>query len=369
MNDGLDAAIAERGTIYDLMWQREGKRFELAIEAVLPEENYPEIGDLALSREGYAVRYEVAIGLDETERAVILDEQILLTQSYPAWNDTANWQDGSVFLRPDGSDWSQVIHSTGGGKEYRITPEMPDTEMNGRDFMLSFRRDEQRPVFQRMYRKAFPTGEWLEGLLRTRVLRVDLQPELLRQASRPGQGKSFAKGGANLPWMVDDLEKSNREAFAQWRAHVRTALHDLKSIQTIEREDDHHRYLMVEYANGLKVPAWALSEGTLCFLALTFLAYQSKPGDMYLIEEPETHIHPLNIEPVLQSLSSVYGGQVLISTHSPQVLAMTEVENVLIFERDTEKGTQILGGKDHPRLREWKGEVSLGTLFAGGVLG
>lgn len=40
-----------------------------------------------------------------------------------------------------------------------------------------------------------------------------------------------------------------------------------------------------------------------------------------MVEEPESHIHPLNIEVVFQSLSSVYEGQVLISTHSPTVLA------------------------------------------------
>lgn len=30
--------------------------------------------------------------------------------------------------------------------------------------------------------------------------------------------------------------------------------------------------------------------------------------------------------------------------------------------------TEVLKGHEHPRLREWKGEVDLGTLFAAGVL-
>ncbi len=71
----------------------------------------------------------------------------------------------------------------------------------------------------------------------------------------------------------------------------------------------------------------------------------------------------------MQSLSSVYGGQVLVATHSPAILAMTDASKVLVFSRDDVLGTQIVPGNEHPRLRDWKGEVSLGTLFASGVLG
>jgi len=51
------------------------------------------------------------------------------------------------------------------------------------------------------------------------------------------------------------------------------------------------------------------------------------------------------------------------------VLGVTQAREVLVFARDEESGTRITVGSEHPGLRDWRGEVSLGTLFAGGVLG
>jgi hypothetical protein len=72
---------------------------------------------------------------------------------------------------------------------------------------------------------------------------------------------------------------------------------------------------------------------------------------------------------VLQSLSSVYGAQVLLATHSPVILSLARPEQVLCFNRTLQGATDIVLGSEHPRLRQWRGETDLGTLFASGVLG
>jgi hypothetical protein len=59
----------------------------------------------------------------------------------------------------------------------------------------------------------------------------------------------------------------------------------------------------------------------------------------------------------------------LLATHSPVVLSVARPEQVLCFARTPEGATDIVRGSEHPRLREWKGETDLGTLFASGVLG
>jgi predicted ATPase len=72
----------------------------------------------------------------------------------------------------------------------------------------------------------------------------------------------------------------------------------LQTIETIERPEDRHRYLQVIYENGLTVPSWMVSDGTLRLLALTLLAYGGESGRIYLIEEPENGIHPQAAETV-----------------------------------------------------------------------
>jgi predicted ATPase len=55
--DGLQAAIAERSAnVFDLIWQRGGDGFELAVEAVIPEETRK-----SLSSGFDTFRYEAAI--------------------------------------------------------------------------------------------------------------------------------------------------------------------------------------------------------------------------------------------------------------------------------------------------------------------
>lgn len=140
-------------------------------------------------------------------------------------------------------------------------------------------------------------------------------------------------------------------------------------ITTREREEDRHRYLVLEHFNGQETPSWLVSDGTLRLLALTLLAYLPDLTGIYLIEEPENGLHPLAVETVLQSLSSVYDAQILLTTHSPLVARLATPDELLCVARDEAEGTDMVRGTDHPRLRDWQGSADLGTLLASGVLG
>ena len=216
----------------------------------------------------------------------------------------------------------------------------------------------------------FPVTSWLKSLLTENVTQLMLNSLLTRQASAPGQGRNFKADGSNLPWVVDHLKNNiDPDRFEQWLSHLRTALPDLENIRTVERPDDRHRYLVLEYAGGLSVPSWMASDGTLRLMALTILAYLPGFSGIYLIEEPENGIHPRAVDTLFQSLSSVYEAQILVATHSPVVLSLVEAEKVLCFAKTDEGAVDIVKGDEHPALRDWRGETNLGVLFAGGVLG
>ena len=83
MTDGVEAAISKRTENFvDLLWMREGTRFELAIEAVLLESIRNEVGNEDMT----TIRYEVAIGVipeSATEEVGILDERVSLKPTSP----------------------------------------------------------------------------------------------------------------------------------------------------------------------------------------------------------------------------------------------------------------------------------------------
>jgi len=169
--------------------------------------------------------------------------------------------------------------------------------------------------------------------------------------------------------VIDHFKNASPAGFSDWLAHLQTALPDLRNIRTVERPDDKHRYLIIEYSGGLEVPSWMTSDGTLRLLALTLPAYLPDFTGIYLIEEPENGIHPRAVETMFQSLSSAYNAQILLATHSPVILSVAAPQQVLCFAKTDIGAVDIVMGSEHPALREWKGETNLGALFAGGVLG
>jgi len=261
-----------------------------------------------------------------------------------------------------------VFRKAPGGNDNFYSEVHPDS---GKGWMPSIRLGPRRSTFGNLIEdeSRFPVTTWLKSLLKDGVQKMILNSLLIRQASPPGKGRGFRPDGSNLPWVVMDLEQKAPEQFQRWIRHLQTALPDLESIRVVEREDDRHAYLMVRYRGGLEAPSWTVSDGTLRMLALTILPYLPGISGIYLIEEPENGMHPTAVETVYQSLSSVYESQVLVATHSPVMLAVSQPEQLLCFAKTGDGGTDIIRGDEHPALRDWRGEVSLGDLFASGILG
>jgi predicted ATPase len=168
----------------------------------------------------------------------------------------------------------------------------------------------------------FPATTWLREFLRYGIRTGALNPSDLARLSPPsGDVKRIT--GANLARQVARLNNEHPLQSQDWLAHVRTALPDVRKIDSVLRGEDKHRYVVVEYANGVRVPSWMLSEGALRLLALTILAYLPDPAPgVYLVEEPENGVHPTALETIYQSLSSVPNAQVLVASHSPVLLSM-----------------------------------------------
>ena len=225
----------------------------------------------------------------------------------------------------------------------------------------------------------YPAARWLYELLTGGAVFLDPNWADMRQASPPGQPRTVIPTGRNIPWLAFDLKRQGAggsaaadyrsEGYADWIDHVRTALPQVVDIDVREREDDHHAYFVLTYRGGYSVSSSGLSDGTLRILALTLLPYLARQPVILVTEEPENGLHPYAIEAVLQSLSSMYDSQVWISSHSPVVLASTKIDQLLCARLASAGGVEMVAGSDHPRLREWRGGIDLGSLFAAGVLG
>lgn len=371
--DGLDAAIGDRTSNFqDLTWLRSGHGFELAIEAVIPEL----LRERLAPRVFDSVRYEIALTSDpQTHEVWIEAEKVILMKRereapaqrvlFPGLIDVPTTIITPTRRRP--GDYLVVSKVPGGNDNFysEVYGE------KGKGWAPSFRLGPRKSALANLPEdeRILPVSTWLKSLLAEGIQQIVLNSAVIRKASPPGYTRGFRTDGSNLPWVVNSLRERDRSRFRAWVEHVRTALPDIRDVRTVERKDDRHRYLILEYDGGLEVPSWVASDGTLRLLALTILAYLPDFTGVYLIEEPENGIHPRAAETVYQSLSSVYNAQILLATHSPVILKSARPAEVLCFAKASDGATDVVLGSDHPALREWQGETNLGTLFAAGVLG
>ncbi len=372
VSDGLDAALEERSpNIVDLIFGREGSAFEVAIEAAIPAELAQQTTAAA---DCSAIRYELKVGIDaETSEVAILSESVRFRREPPR-----TIAQRSLFPEPLLPPKTLALPSKKGAR--MAVSKAPTGNANfysevykeaGKGWVVNFKLAPEKSALGSVPedKSKFPVSTWFKDLLTAGVQSIVLDSLTMRKASPPGLTRRFRTDGSNLPWVVEDLKNADPERFRDWINHLQTALPDLEGVRTVEREDDRHRYLMLQYRGGLEVPSWTASDGTLRLLALTLPAYLPDLDGVFLIEEPENGIHPRAVDTMFQSLSNVYGAQVLMATHSPVVLSIAEPEQVLCFAKDDFGATDIVRGDEHPELSGWKRDVSLGDLFAAGVLG
>jgi predicted ATPase len=371
VSKGPAAAIHTRtGNFHDLLWRGTGNGFELAVEAAIPENIRPLLRD----PECETVRYEIALQFDEKSREILIrSEKVLLKTPAPK-----PIIDQRSLFPADIEPPLTIITPARAKGTTAVVNKVPNGNDNfyseiyrekGKGFAPSFKLGPHKSALANLPADEanFPVTSWLKNLLTENVARLNLNMQLIRQASPPGLGCNFKADGANLPWMVDHLKNTTApDRFGPWLSHLRTALPDLVNIHTMERPDDRHRYLVLECAGGLSVPSWMASNGTLRLMALTIPAYLPGFSGIYFMDEPESGLDPQAVDALLQSLCSVPNAQILLTTHSPVVLSMVEAGNVLCFAKTKEGSVDIVKGDEHPAFMRGKnaaGRSAFSELF------
>lgn len=375
VNNGADEAIIARSPNYlDLTWSGTGGDIEMAIECKIPESVNKLMGE---NTEMKFIRYELKIGLSETNEHSIKEERLIIFKTdenqeqftrtlFPVF-DLIQVEDILNKKFHDKSYKQILIKNLSGEVDFAFETY---SKRNG-GYLPSFNLGNKRSVLTIFpaLESTFPAATWLKEFLNSSIQKLILNSQKIRESSRPGQGRNFLPDGSNLPWVIEDLKTKHPESFKDWLEHVKTALPDIEEINVREFADTKFKYLKIKYNNGIEVPSWTASDGTLRLLALTLIAYLPDFNGIFLIEEPENGVHPKVMETVFQSLSSVYDAQILLATHSPVILGIANLKDILCFAKTKEGITDIVSGDKHPLLADWQGESNLSTLYASGVLG
>jgi energy-coupling factor transporter ATP-binding protein EcfA2 len=178
--------------------------------------------------------------------------------------------------------------------------------------------------------------------------------------------------GSRGEWIAPFLHrlKESKDHFKYFRAIGRALQQAIPTIESLDVDLDPRRGTLdiVIKQEGTFYSSRVISEGTLRVLALCCLAANPWPGDLIAFEEPENGVHPRRIEVIadlLASMASEGKSQVVVTTHSPTLIAAMlqksreSPEQIKLFRcsqvgRATQvKPFQIAGSLlDDPEIRE-----------------
>ncbi len=174
--------------------------------------------------------------------------------------------------------------------------------------------------------------------------------------------------GSNLPQVLNTLNINDKVNFKE----IKKLLHTISESYTnfdfnivggnIE--------LMIEEQNLNKsVHVTHISDGTLRFLCLLSILYNAKRGSLICIDEPEVGLHPDMIRTISTAIKhAAETSQILIATHSENILNNFDLESIRVFEKN-ENNSTCVNSFAKETFKDWYESFSVGKMWRQGDLG
>lgn len=188
-----------------------------------------------------------------------------------------------------------------------------------------------------------PIYDFLAGI---RIYSINpSNPFLFFGAQESDPGEDLQPDGTNSAAVLRSLEEHDPEVSARVSRVLSRIVEGLQGVGTYTTSG--RVSLKFDQDVGESRPAVffasEMSEGTIRTLCLLLAIYQPSRPSVLIIEEPEATVHPAAAELVVQVLlDAAQDRQVLITTHSPDILDAKELSDAQIRVVTMEKGRTII---------------------------
>jgi len=198
-------------------------------------------------------------------------------------------------------------------------------------------------------------------------------PEVLRHYSAAHGIDRMGERGENFAALIARIleNPATKQAMLSWLQELRPR--EVDDIGVLKGALGEPMFKLVE--GGVERPAPVLSDGTLRFAAIAAALFQPSMPGLLTIEEIENGIHGSRLRllvELLRSRAGQHGTQIIVTTHSPMVLAWLlphEFPYTFYCHRDEETGASII--RPLTAIEKFNDVVKrqpLGDLFAEGWL-
>ncbi len=219
-----------------------------------------------------------------------------------------------------------------------------------------------------MLQKKFPAAMALGDLIGNWHI-SDFHIQRARPEQEAGFAEHLSKEGENLALVAEYLYNQHREIFDDI---LRKLKRRVPGVGNVEAKTTEEGRVLLRFQDGAFKDPFLMqnvSDGTIKMFAYLVLLHDPSPHPLLCVEEPENQLYPRLLEELAEEFRDYArrGGQVLVSTHSPDFLNACRLDEVFwIAKKDGY--SEVFRAKDDPQIASYMEdeEEKLGYLWKQG---
>ena len=190
-----------------------------------------------------------------------------------------------------------------------------------------------------------------------------------RREAEAGYAEHLSREGKNLSLVVEYLHKHHAQAFQPILSRLQVRVPGVTKVESKTTEEG--RVLLKFQDGAFEDPFLAryVSDGTIKMLAYLVLLFDPTPHPLLCVEEPENQLYPSLLWDLAEEFRAyaVRGGQVFVTTHSPDFLNAVGLDEVFwLVKRDGY--TRVQRARDDEQLKAYMAEGDqMGYLWKQGL--
>jgi predicted ATPase len=187
----------------------------------------------------------------------------------------------------------------------------------------------------------------------------NVNPEAMKELQSPDAQELLHHDGGNIASVVARLQKDQPNVAKRIMEYLSTIVPGISDVSRVAlgpRETLEFRQGVEGAKHPWRFYAASMSDGTLralgTLIAVMQLVDRKKPVRLVGIEEPETALHPAAAGALMDALreASVHT-QVLVTTHSPDLLDQIDLDKDRLLAVQTKEGTTEIGPVDSASVK------------------
>lgn len=185
----------------------------------------------------------------------------------------------------------------------------------------------------------------------------DFHISAARKTPDAGYAEHLSREGENLALVTQYLYQNHPRIF---NSILKTLANRVPGIEKVEAKTTEEGRVLLKFQDGaFKDPFLAryISDGTMKMFAYLILLNDPSPHPLLCVEEPENQLYPLLLSELAEEfrMYTNKGGQVFVSTHSPDFLNAVKLDEVFWLVK--EKGyTSIKRARDDEQIKGYMDE-------------